>query len=340
MSSITVAQFAIELKMPSNVLLEQLREAGVNLTSVDASVTESDKAKLLESLRRSHGATEGTKITLTRRKTSEIRQADGAGRSRTIQVEVRKKRTFVKRDAAEIGEAPVAEGAEVATPVSAPAASAMPVTADTVAAPTEQLESQSSAEVQAPEAQAPEAQAPEAPVPDAVSAPAEGQDITPSQPQVAETPVPAAPEVQAQPEPAAEIVPVVGSEATPPVAVAVPVEPVTTPDAEPTASVAAAPEAASVVVDAFAQMPDAPADSTNTGVQAPADAASPKVFKPMRGRAVAPAHVVVEGAVRDEARRASEAEAAALREMLNRPRKVVKPPEPDAAAAAPKSWPP
>ena len=103
MSSITVAQFAIELKMPSNVLLEQLREAGVNLTSVDASVTESDKAKLLESLRRSHGATEGTKITLTRRKTSEIRQADGAGRSRTIQVEVRKKRTFVKRD-----EAPVA----------------------------------------------------------------------------------------------------------------------------------------------------------------------------------------------------------------------------------------
>ncbi|MDH4402223.1 MAG: translation initiation factor IF-2 associated domain-containing protein, partial [Burkholderiaceae bacterium] len=339
MSSITVAQFAIELKMPSNVLLEQLREAGVNLTSVDASVTESDKAKLLESLRRSHGATEGTKITLTRRKTSEIRQADGAGRSRTIQVEVRKKRTFVKRDAAEIGEAPVAEGAEVATPVSALAASAMPVTADTVAAPTEQLESQSSAEVQAPEAQAPEVQAPEvqapeAPVPDAVSAPAEGQDITPSQPQAADTPVPATPEVQAQPEPAAEIVPVVDAEATPPVAVAVPVEPVTTPDAEPTASVAAAPEAASLVVDALAQTPDAPADSANTGVQAPADTASPKVFKPMRGRAVTPAHVAVEGAVRDEARRASEAEAAALREMLNRPRKVVKPPEPDAAAAA------
>ena len=43
-------------------------------------------------------------------------------------------------------------------------------------------------------------------------------------------------------------------------------------------------------------------------------------------------HVGVDGAVRDEARRASEAEAAALRDMLNRPRKVVKPPEPDAAA--------
>jgi translation initiation factor IF-2 len=333
MSSITVAQFAIELKMPSNVLLEQLREAGVNLTSVDASVTESDKAKLLESLRRSHGATEGTKITLTRRKTSEIRQADGAGRSRTIQVEVRKKRTFVKRDAAEIGEAPVAEGAEVATPVSAPAASAIPVTADTVGAPTEQLDSQPSAEVQAPAVQELEVQAPDAASASA-SAPAEGQVITPSQPHEAMTAVPATPELQVKPEPAAETVSVVGTEVIPPVAVTAPVEPVTTPDAQPTAPVATAPEAAAPVVDAAAQTPDVTADGTNTDVQAPADTASPKVFKPMRGRAVAPAHVAVEGAVRDEARRASEAEAAALREMLNRPRKVVKPPEPDAAAAA------
>ncbi len=330
MSSITVAQFAIELKMPSNVLLEQLREAGVNLTSVDASVTDSDKAKLLESLRRSHGATEGTKITLTRRKTSEIRQADGAGRSRTIQVEVRKKRTFVKRDAADLGETPAAEGTEVATPVSAPAVSAMPATAVAVAAPTGQLASQPSAEVQAPAVQELEVQAP-----DAASAPAEGQVITPSQPQEATTAVPATPELQVKPEPSAETVPVVGTEVIPPVAVTAPVEPVTTPDAQPTAPVATAPEeAAPPVVDAAAQTPDVTADGTNTGVQAPADTSSPKVFKPMRGRAVAPAHVAVEGAVRDEARRASEAEAAALREMLNRPRKVVKPPEPDAAAAA------
>lgn len=72
MSSNTVAQFATELKMPANVLLEQLRSAGVDLKSVDDSVTDSDKAKLLESLRRAHGATEGKKITLTRRQTSEI----------------------------------------------------------------------------------------------------------------------------------------------------------------------------------------------------------------------------------------------------------------------------
>jgi translation initiation factor IF-2 len=108
MSSNTVAQFAIELKMPANVLLEQLRAAGVELTSVEDHVTDGDKARLLESLRRSHGATEGKKITLTRRQTSEIRQADGSGRSRTIQVEVRKKRVFVKRDTPESGD--IAQG--------------------------------------------------------------------------------------------------------------------------------------------------------------------------------------------------------------------------------------
>src|SRR3546814_7404824 len=102
MSINTVAQFATELKMPANVLLEQLRSAGVELKSVDDAVTDTDKAKLLDSLRRSHGGNEGKKITLTRRQTSEIRQADGSGRSRTIQVEVRKKRVFVKRDPAEL----------------------------------------------------------------------------------------------------------------------------------------------------------------------------------------------------------------------------------------------
>ena len=100
MSSTTVAQFASELKMPAEVLLEQLRAAGVQVGSVDDAVSEAGKAQLLESLRRSHGAKDGKKITLTRRQTSEIRQADAAGRSRTIQVEVRKKRVFVKRDLA------------------------------------------------------------------------------------------------------------------------------------------------------------------------------------------------------------------------------------------------
>ncbi|MEI2417306.1 translation initiation factor IF-2 associated domain-containing protein, partial [Orrella sp. JC864] len=127
MSSNTVAQFATELKMPANVLLEQLRSAGVHLRSVDDAVTDSDKAKLLESLRRAHGATEGKKITLTRRQTSEIRQADGSGRSRTIQVEVRKKRVFVKRDTPETGEAPLREEPAGAAPT--PAAEPRPAAA-------------------------------------------------------------------------------------------------------------------------------------------------------------------------------------------------------------------
>ncbi|OVZ57809.1 translation initiation factor IF-2 [Pigmentiphaga sp. NML080357] len=108
MSSNTVAQFATELKLPANVLLEQLRAAGVSIKSVDDTVTESDKAQLLESLRRAHGASEDRKkITVTRKQTSEIKQADATGKARTIQVEVRKKRVFIKRD--------TADGAELET---------------------------------------------------------------------------------------------------------------------------------------------------------------------------------------------------------------------------------
>ncbi|GAB3628481.1 Translation initiation factor IF-2 [Pandoraea terrae] len=114
MASINVAQFAAELKMPAGVLLEQLKAAGVDKLSADDSLTEADKARLLEHLRRSHGAGDGDKkkITLTRRQTSEIKQADSTGRARTIQVEVRKKRVFVKRDEAGGEGADVAASAE------------------------------------------------------------------------------------------------------------------------------------------------------------------------------------------------------------------------------------
>jgi translation initiation factor IF-2 len=96
-----VNQFAEELKLPAEVLLEQLRAAGVEKSAPGDKLTEQDKAQLLEHLRRIHGATEPkTKITLTRRKTTAIKQADSSGKSRTIQVEVRKKRTYVKREAA------------------------------------------------------------------------------------------------------------------------------------------------------------------------------------------------------------------------------------------------
>src|SRR6478752_7301381 len=101
MASTTVAQLAAELNRPPAALLEQLKSAGVSKASTDDSVTESDKARLLDHLRTAHGTTasgERKKITLTRKSTSEINQADSSGKARTIQVEVRKKRTFVKRD--------------------------------------------------------------------------------------------------------------------------------------------------------------------------------------------------------------------------------------------------
>jgi len=123
----SVSQFASELKMPPSVLLEQLRAAGVEKRAADDSLTEVDKSRLLEYLRKSHGSVEPkNKITLTRKQSSEIiKKSDTSGKARTIQVEVRKKRVFVKRDPSEAAaaEAP----AEVAPPpVAAPAAPAAP----------------------------------------------------------------------------------------------------------------------------------------------------------------------------------------------------------------------
>jgi translation initiation factor IF-2 len=117
MASNNVAQFATELKMPADLLLTQLRSAGVEKSSTSDPLSKDDKDKLLNHLRRTHGAADNTekkKITVTRKETTEIKQADATGKSRTIQVEVRKKRTFVQRD-------------EVAAPPPAPEAPAAPV---------------------------------------------------------------------------------------------------------------------------------------------------------------------------------------------------------------------
>ena len=106
MAVTTVAQFAAELNRPAAALLEQLQSAGVGKKSSDDALTDSDKERLLDHLRSAHGtsAVERRKITLTRKSTSEIKQADSSGKARTIQVEVRKKRVFVKRDETPGGE--------------------------------------------------------------------------------------------------------------------------------------------------------------------------------------------------------------------------------------------
>ena len=100
MSSNTVAEFATELKKSPEILLDQLKAAGVGKAAPSDALTESDKQKLLAYLQASHGTAtaDRKKITLVKKSTSEIKQADATGKARTIQVEVRKKRTFIQRD--------------------------------------------------------------------------------------------------------------------------------------------------------------------------------------------------------------------------------------------------
>ncbi|MDE2275147.1 MAG: translation initiation factor IF-2 associated domain-containing protein, partial [Burkholderiales bacterium] len=101
MAVTTVAQFAAQLGRPTTALIEQLQSAGVTKQSPEDALTDADKERLLDFLRNAHGTTAGAerkKITLTRKTSTEIKQADSSGRARTIQVEVRKKRVFVKRD--------------------------------------------------------------------------------------------------------------------------------------------------------------------------------------------------------------------------------------------------
>ncbi|MDZ4057054.1 MAG: translation initiation factor IF-2 [Polynucleobacter sp.] len=114
MATPTIKDLAQELKRSSADLLEQLKAAGIAKDSEDAKITEKDKTALLEHLQKEHGSADTgsrKKITLTKRETSEIRQADAAGRTRTVQVEVRKKRVLVKRgdESVKEEEAPVVE---------------------------------------------------------------------------------------------------------------------------------------------------------------------------------------------------------------------------------------
>ena len=127
MADTSVSQFANELGLPSGMLLEQLQAAGVKRAlKEDTVLTEQDKTKLLDYLRRVHGAKESkSKITLTRRQTTEIKKSDGSGKARTIQVEVRKKRVLVKRDKDTAVSAPAEEVSAPAVPdTAAPAVDA------------------------------------------------------------------------------------------------------------------------------------------------------------------------------------------------------------------------
>jgi translation initiation factor IF-2 len=110
MSDVTVAQFAEVLKVPVDRLLVQLESAGIQVAGPQALISDEAKLELLTHLRRAHGAAEPSKtagaaaprkITLARKSQSELKQASAQGRARTVNVEVRHKKTYIKRDVLE-----------------------------------------------------------------------------------------------------------------------------------------------------------------------------------------------------------------------------------------------
>jgi translation initiation factor IF-2 len=206
MGKVKVSTFAREMGTSDEKLLEQLRAAGVEKHTPDQFVNDEDKRQLLAYLRKSHGGAEEeeepapSKITLKRRSNRQVKQSFSHGRSRTVEVEVRKKRTFVKRQRDEEAEVPeeaeavteeaAGEAVETAEP-QAPAATEAPEAAEAAEGPEPEAgaeEETAPAEVEAAEApveeEAPVAEAPvEEVAAEAAEAPAE-------QPAVTEAPAP------------------------------------------------------------------------------------------------------------------------------------------------------
>src|SRR3984957_10997791 len=105
MADVTIAQFADVLKVSVDRLIAQLDQAGISVSSPEDMISEEAKLELLTHLRRSHGhGAEGSspsRITLKRKTQSELKLAGNQGRARTVNVEVRRKRTYIKRDVLE-----------------------------------------------------------------------------------------------------------------------------------------------------------------------------------------------------------------------------------------------
>ena len=125
MSDQTVRQLAEIVKISLERLLEQLKEAGLSVTAPDDVINEDEKMKLLAHLRKRHGKEEGEsasaprRVTLERRKVTEIKQASAPGSStKTISVEVRKKKTYIKREVVDSEVVTQQEPAQIELPVS------------------------------------------------------------------------------------------------------------------------------------------------------------------------------------------------------------------------------
>jgi len=106
MAEVTVADFAKVLKVPVDRLLVQLDEAGIKVGGADDVISEDAKLELLTHLRKAHGRKDAgesapRRITLNRKSSSELKLGSTQGRARTVNVEVRQKRTYIKRDVLE-----------------------------------------------------------------------------------------------------------------------------------------------------------------------------------------------------------------------------------------------
>ncbi|MEH6577398.1 MAG: translation initiation factor IF-2 [Amphritea sp.] len=114
MAEVTVTQLAEVVGVPVDRLLTQMKEAGISGKKTESSVSEAERQALLTHLKRSHGDKAGgepKKITLKRKTTSQIRVSGSSGK-KTINVEVRKKRTYVKRSEVEDDASKLKEQAE------------------------------------------------------------------------------------------------------------------------------------------------------------------------------------------------------------------------------------
>ncbi len=120
MADAKISELAEVVGVSVDKLLSQIKEAGLSHTKADDSISNDDKNTLLQFLRRSHGDTEASvaapkKITLKRKTVGTLKSASTHGRGKTVNVEVRKKRTYVKRTAVVEEEVPEELEAEAVT---------------------------------------------------------------------------------------------------------------------------------------------------------------------------------------------------------------------------------
>src|SRR5690625_6604032 len=153
MADVTVSELAKSVGIPVERLLQQMQEAGSSQKTADATVSDEERQRLLSYLKTSQGkASSGTKKdALTRKTTTTLKTGSGSGR-KTVNVEVRKKRTYAKRDELEQEEEVVEQP---------PVAPAEPV----AAVPEEPVEP-AEAEPEAAPAPAPEVEAEKEPEPE------------------------------------------------------------------------------------------------------------------------------------------------------------------------------